>query len=264
MSKNNKPKILLIDIETAPIIAYVWGLWENNVALNQIKNDWFVLSWSAKWLHDPPNKIMYADQRKEKNIENDKPILQKMWQLLNEADIVIGQNSKEFDIKKLNARFIIHGLKPPSSYRQIDTMKLAKKYFGFTSNKLEYMADKLNTKYKKQTNRKFNGFEMWRECLARNLQAWKAMEQYNKYDVLALEELYLKLAPWGTGIDLNIFNPTNSSECSSCGGTDWIKFGYRYTNTGKYQRFICKHCGFEMKSKVNNISKEDKKGMKSL
>ena len=86
-----------------------------------------------------------------------------MWKLLDEADIVIGQNSKAFDIKKLNARFIIHGMQPPSSYRQIDTKILAKKHFNFTSNKLEYLSDKLNVKYKKQTKRKFSGFEMWKE-----------------------------------------------------------------------------------------------------
>ena len=70
------PRVLLFDIETAPILAHVWGLWDNNVALNQIIADWHVLSWSAKWLGDPPSKVMYADQRNAKNIEDDKQLLQ--------------------------------------------------------------------------------------------------------------------------------------------------------------------------------------------
>lgn len=259
MKTNKGPKILLLDIETAPIIAYVWGLWENNVAINQIKSDWYVLSWSAKWLNDPPKKIMYADQRNAKNIEDDKEILKKMWKLLDEADIVIGQNSKAFDIKKLNARFIIHGMQPPSSYRQIDTKVLAKKHFNFTSNKLEYLSDKLNVKYKKQTKRKFNGFEMWKECLAGNKEAWKAMETYNKYDVLSLEELYLKLAPWGTGINTNVYYPVD--QCSSCGHREFISNGYRYTNTGKFSRIKCKNCGHEHIIPSNQIDKDRKKAM---
>src|SRR5438270_11647207 len=134
--KNKGPKVLIFDIETKPMLGYVWSLWENNVSLDQLHSDWSVLSWSAKWLGDKPNQIMYADQRNAKNIDDDKRILKQIWQLLDEADIVITQNGKAFDHKKLNARFILQGLKPPSSYRIIDTMIIAKKHFAFTSNKL--------------------------------------------------------------------------------------------------------------------------------
>jgi hypothetical protein len=262
--KKQGPKILLLDIETAPIIAYVWGLWDNNVALNQIKSDWYVLSWSAKWLHDNPSKIMYADQRNAKNIEDDSNILKKLWVLIDEADIIIGQNSTKFDLPKLNARFAINGMKPPSSYREIDTMRLAKKYFGFTSNKLEYMTDKLCVKYKKLKHKKFPGFEMWRECLAGNKEAWKAMEKYNKYDVLSLEELYLKLAPWDKSHhNLNVYNDKITDSCNACGGTHFTKNGYRYTNAGKFQRLVCTHCGAETRLRINELSKEKKKSLRS-
>src|ERR1700676_4487680 len=124
-----KPKILLLDIETIPILAYVWGLWENNVGLSQIERDWSILSWSAKWLDS--NKIMYQDQRNVKDISNDKKLLQGIWNLIDQADILITQNGKSFDIKKLNARFIMNGMKPPSGFKHIDTKRLANKYFAF-------------------------------------------------------------------------------------------------------------------------------------
>jgi hypothetical protein len=130
MSKKKGPKVLLLDIETSPIISYVWALFDQNIALNQIKTDWHLLSWAAKWLDS--DKVMYMDQRNVKNIENDKKLLQHIWKLLDEADVVIWQNGDKFDGKKLNARFIMNGMKPPSSYKTIDTLKLAKKYFGFT------------------------------------------------------------------------------------------------------------------------------------
>lgn len=253
------PKILVLDIETAPLLGYVWGLWDNNVALNQIHSDWYVLSWGAKWLDPSNTKVMYMDQRNAKNIENDKDILKEIWKLLDEADIIITQNGKAFDIKKLNARFIIQGLKPPSTFKQIDTLQLAKKYFGFTSNKLEYMADKICSKYKKLKHDKFSGFELWKACLAGNKEAWKEMEKYNKHDVLSLEELYTKMAPWDNSINLNVYNDLESSSCS-CGSPRFIKNGYAYTSTGKYQRYTCA-CGKEAKRKENLLSKDKRKSL---
>src|SRR5271165_295676 len=173
--KKNSPRVLLFDIETAPILARVWGIWDQTVGLNQIVTDWHLLSWSAKWLDD--KKIMYQDQRNAKDITNDKKLLERLWHLLDEADIVITQNGKSFDQKKVNARFILNGMSPPSTYKHIDTKRLATKHFGFTSNKLEFLTDKLCTKNKKLTKRKFSGFSLWTACLAGNKAAWAEMQR---------------------------------------------------------------------------------------
>lgn len=264
MSKKNDngPRVLLFDIETAPILGYVWGLWENNVGLNQINSDWHLLSWSAKWLDDPPSTTMYMDQRGVKNIEDDRKILKGIWDLLDQADIVITQNGRAFDQKKLNARFILSGLQPPSSYKHIDTKVIAKRHFAFTSNKLEYMSDKLCTKYKKLKHGKFSGFELWRECLADNPEAWKEMEKYNKYDVLALEELYKKLRPWDGSINFNLYREDHEHICS-CGCDELKKNGYVYTNIGKYQRYKCLDCGTESRDKINLLTEEKRAALHS-
>jgi hypothetical protein len=254
------PKVLLFDIETAPILAHVWGLWENNVALNQIISDWHVLSWSAKWLDDPVDKVMYMDQRSAKDIEDDSQILRAIWKLLDEADVVITQNGKSFDEKKLNARFILHGFQPPSSYKHIDTKLIAKKRFAFSSNKLEYMTDKLCVKYKKLKHTKFPGHEMWRECLNGNVEAWKEMEIYNKHDVLALEELYKKLIPWDNSINFNLYHDDNTNTCK-CGSTTFARNGFYYTNVGKFQRYKCKTCGAESRDRINLFSQEKKESL---
>jgi len=257
-----KPKILLLDIETAPILGYVWGLWENNLGLNQIKNDWYVLAWSAKWLDDPASKIMYQDQRNAKNIEDDKNLLKGIWKLLDEADIVISQNGKSFDEKKLNARFIIHGFKPPSSFKHVDTKRIASKRFAFTSNKLEYLTDKLCKKYKKSKHAKFSGFDLWTQCLAGNKAAWKEMEHYNKQDVLSLEELYKALQPWDNSINFNLYTEAPTTLCA-CGSSKFHKNGYCYSSRGKYQRYSCAKCGAEMKGSANLLSKDKKKTLLS-
>jgi uncharacterized protein YprB with RNaseH-like and TPR domain len=238
--RKDAPKILFFDIETVPVTAYVWGLWNNNVGLNMIESDWHVLSWAAKWYGE--DDVMYADQRNAKNFEDDRKILIKIWKLLDEADIVIGQNSKKFDTKKLNARFIQHGMQPPSSYRQIDTLLIAKRHFGFTSNKLEYMTDKLCTKYKKSGHAKFPGFKMWSECMKGNIAAYNEMEEYNKLDVLSLEELYEILIPWDDTINFAMYF---EDDICSCGSSDFKKAGFYYTNASKFQKYKCKNCGAE-------------------
>lgn len=245
-------RVLILDIETAPILAHVWSIWQQNVGLNQIEADWHILSWSAKWLGD--SKVMYLDQRHAKDVGNDKNLLRPLWKLLDEADVVITQNGKRFDIKKLNARFIMHGMKPPSSFKQIDTKEIAKKHFAFTSNRLEYLTDNLCTKYKKLQHKKFPGFELWKECLGGNIEAWKEMETYNKHDVLATEELYQKLMPWDNTVNFNLYREGTENACS-CGSKDFYKYGFYYTQKGKFQRYQCKACGSETHDSTNLLGK---------
>jgi len=197
-SEEYTPNVLILDIETSPLVGFVWGLFDQNIPLNMLIKDWFILSFSAKWLGSSESEVIYADQRnkKGKSLHNDKPLLVKIKKLLDKADIVITQNGISFDMKKINARLIEHGLDAPTHYKNIDTLRIAKKHFGFTSNKLEYMTKKLCTKYKKQEHSDFSGFKLWDECLKGNMKAWKSMEKYNKYDVLSLEELFLKLAKY--------------------------------------------------------------------
>lgn len=253
-----QPKVLFLDIETAPIVAYVWGLWKNNVGLNQIQQDWHLLSWSAKWLND--DKIYYEDQRKAKNIEDDRKILEGIWKMIDEADIIVTQNGKKFDEKRLNARFIMNGFQPPSSYKHIDTLEIAKRKFGFTSNKLGYMTEKLCDTYVKSGHQKYPGFELWRECMKGNIEAWEEMRTYNEIDVLSLEELFTKLSPWSDEVNFNLYHDELISACK-CGGT-YKKHGYVYTQKSKFQRYKCEKCGSQVRDSRNLFDKEKRKNLK--
>lgn len=255
------PRVLILDIETKPIRAFVWDIWEINVALNQIEEDWSILSYAAKWLNEPESKMFYQDVRNEKDYTNDKKIMQGIWKLLDEADVIITQNGKSFDERRLNARFIMHGMSKPSSFRHIDTKRLAKKHFAFTSHGLEYMTDKLCTKYKKLSHKKFPGQSLWTECLKGNQDAWKEMEIYNKHDVLATEELYHKLAPWDNSINWNVFVPDVQHKCD-CGSTKFRNKGYAYTQAGQFRRFLCVACGKETRGRENLLTKEKKKSLR--
>lgn len=224
-----------MDIETAPIEAYTWGTYDQNIGLDMIKKDWSILSWAAKWQGD--SHIMQLDV----NETTEKSMLKSMWNQLDKADVIVTQNGKKFDEKKLNARFIAHGMTPPSSYRHIDTLKLAKKYFAFTSNKLEFLAKFLKTKHQKLKHKNFPGFELWEECLKGNKAAWREMRKYNKYDVIVLEEVYDKLIIWDPGF--------RTPDKCTCGSTNYKKIGFALLANGKYQRYRCKECGAEVRDR---------------
>jgi uncharacterized protein YprB with RNaseH-like and TPR domain len=250
--------MLLLDIETRPMLSYIWKLFDEQKGLSMLHTDSCILSWSAKWHGE--KKIMYADQRKAKDVENEKEILKELWELMDSADVIIGHNSKKFDIKRLNARFIKHGLGRPSKYRQIDTLVECKKHFALTSNSLAYVAEYLDCKFQKLKHKKFPGFELWKECLAGNKAAWNEMELYNKQDVLTLEAVYDKLSPWIDTINFAVFN--KGEHICSCGSKELIKKGLAATNSGLFQRYKCKSCGKPYQDKVNELTPEERKKLK--
>jgi DNA polymerase elongation subunit (family B) len=256
----SSPKVLVYDVETSPMLAFVWGLKDQNISLSQVKHDWHIIAWAAKWLGDPASKTIYRDQRNAKNIEDDRDILKDLWKLLDEADIVITQNGKNFDTPKLNARFITHGMQPPSPYRHLDTYQIIRRVAKFTSNKLEYLTDKLCTKYKKLTHKKFPGQSLWTECLKGNISAWNEMKKYNVHDVLSTEELYRKIQAWDNSIDFNVYGNSVQQACN-CGCTKFIARGYAYTATGKFHRFVCKRCGRWSASRRNLLTTEHRKAL---
>lgn len=250
--ESRPPKILTLDIELKPIVAYVWQVWgEFNISPDQILEDWSVISWSAKWIDG--DEVIYRDLRDKKDLMDDKEILEDLWKLLDEADIIITQNGKKFDEKKINARFFKHNMRPPSCYRHIDSKQIAKKIFGFTSNSLAYMTKEFNEIYKKLDHAEFAGFKLWLECIRGNIKAWDEMKTYNIHDVLSLEELYIKMRPWIKDINFSIFFDIN---VCSCGSTDFVANGYRYMNSGAYQRLICRACGAQKARRENAIRKE--------
>lgn len=246
-------KTLVFDIETFPMEVRVWQLGEQRVNIQQIIKDWSVASWAAKWLGTPSSQVIYKDTSCNKDVRYDKNILESLWKLLDEADIVITQNGKHFDSRKLNARFIEYGMKPPSPYEHLDTYKIADKVAEFTSHKLEYLTDKLNTKYKKLTHKKFPGNSLWDQCLDGNKEAWAEMKRYNIHDVLSTEELYNNLKAWAPETAPKpFFNPNGiQRDCGVCGAKDSVlSNGIRIARKKCYRRLACKKCGAYSKGEL--------------
>jgi predicted RNA-binding Zn-ribbon protein involved in translation (DUF1610 family) len=239
---NPKPPVIkLFDIETAPIIGAVWRLFDQNVGLNQIVKDQSVLSFAIKDLGK--RGVRYMDTSGKKDYADDLDLCKALWKELDECDFVIAQNGRSFDVKKINARFIFHGMLPPSPYQVIDTLIEVRRVAAFTSNKLEYLTDKLCT-VKKLTHGRYPGYELWKACLAGDPRAWKEMKQYNIRDITSLEELYYKLRPWMLGHpNLTTFVDNEKIACPKCGSHDVIRKGVRHTSVSRYPRYQCNSCG---------------------
>ena len=122
----------------------------------------------------------------------ERELLIKLHAILDAADIVVAHNGDSFDIKKINTRFIIYKLDPPSQYRTIDTKKEVKKIAAFDSNSL----NNLGIDMEEGEKVKHRGFEMWEGCMAGNRKDWADMKSYNKKDVELLERIFRRLRPW--------------------------------------------------------------------
>jgi DNA polymerase elongation subunit (family B)/DNA-directed RNA polymerase subunit RPC12/RpoP len=240
-TKNYKfPKILLLDIETTPLEAYIWQtqVWKAHVSDSQVISKWFMLTWAAKWL-DSQEVMSMRLNGKEVLEENDRRIVYGLWDLLDQADIVIAHNGDNFDIPNINTRFLVNGLPPTSPYRTIDTLKVAQRQFGFTHNSLNALARTFGFDEKLETD-----FSLWKRSKNGDEKALEYMEKYNQGDVFLLEEVYIKLRPWvKSHPNIGVYMETEEKVCAICGSNKLVHDGYHVTNTGKYPAYRCAECG---------------------
>lgn len=264
---NNMPKIFIFDIETSPVLGFVWGLWNQNLQIDRIVNDWFVMTWAGKWFgkeevhfdtcwaHGFNTKKYFAnDTEYMKNV--DRKVISSLWAMLEEADMIVGHNGDKFDMRKVAARAIMHGLDPVSPVKQIDTMKIAKRTAAFTSNKLDFLAQVLCGERKVDTG----GFELWRNCLEGDESAWELMLDYNINDVTILENVWIRLAPYDKKSPSFITHVDSTvTRCNSpaCGSEDVVETGKTHkTNTSEFVGYKCNSCGKHMRGRKNIRSKE--------
>lgn len=252
-SKHVLPKILLLDIETTPLEAYIWQMqvWKARVNDNAVISRWFMLTWSAKWLFSSELMSMRLTGDEVKT-ENDSRIINGLWKLLNEADIIIAHNGDSFDVPNINTRFIVNSLPPTKPYQTIDTLRIAQKQFGFSHNSLNALARVFELPEKIETD-----FDLWRRCKNGNEEALIEMETYNRHDVEVLEEVYLKMRPWIKGHpNLGLYMELDTEVCKNCGSTHIKEDGnYYYTSVGKYATLRCE-CGAYGRRRISSFPKD--------
>lgn len=232
-------KILILDIETSPNTAYVWGLFKENIPLARLIESRTTLCWSAKWYGN--RKVMFGSINKDGKTK----MLRRIHKLLDDADVVVHFNGRRFDIPNLNREFILAGMAPPAPYKQIDLYEVVKARFQFPSNKLAYVSKALGIPGKVESS----DFQLWVRCMNNERAAWEEMEVYNMTDVIIEEQVYERLIPWINNHPNHGLYANGKEVCPNCASTVFTRRGYAFAQETKYQRFQCSDCGHWFRGK---------------
>jgi hypothetical protein len=243
-------KILLLDIETAPHKAYVWGLYDKGpVPIDRLVESGYVLCWTAKWLDK--KGVMYSDIRDGKS-----NMLRRIYDLVEEADVVVHYNGASFDMPTLNQEWLQQGWSPPAPYTNLDLYQAVKRRFRLASNKLAFICEHL--KLGQKVNHK--GMDLWKGCMAGNLDDWKVMKEYNIQDVNLLELLYKRINPWIVNHpNAGLYTEKALEVCPHCGSEHLQKRGFHYAKTQVYQRYACMDCGAWSRARMTSLKKDKRK-----
>jgi hypothetical protein len=226
------------DIENSPSLGWVWQKFDTNVV--ELHQDWFLLCFAYKWLGESKTHYVslpqFADAYK-KDPKNDYHVVAALHALFDEADIVIAHNGNRFDQTKARARMLLHGFAPHTPFREIDTLKIARRHFNFTSNSLDDLCRQLGIGRKEYDG----GIHTWLDCVNGDMKAWRRMEKYNRRDVKMLEELYNRLIPWIENAPNLALMSDKPDACPRCGEDEGFHSkGWRYYTVTKRRVFRCK------------------------
>ena len=243
-------KILHLDVEVAPNLATVWGIFNQNIAINQLLETSRILCYAAKW-HDKKQMIFDSEF-----ITGHKSMMSGLHRLLSEADAVVHYNGDRFDIPTINREFLKYGMPPPDSYHNVDLLKTVRKKFRFTSNKLDHVCQELGIGGKVS----HTGHQLWLDCMNNDKKAWSKMERYNKQDVVLLQKLYERLMPWIQVHPNRALYVTDECipSCPKCGSVRVKKNGFETTQTMRYQRYRCVSCKSPLRGRTNLLTKEER------
>jgi hypothetical protein len=240
LSSKQRPRILLMDIETSTGTASFWGngLYRQN--LIRMEQQPYMLSFAYNWLNEDQIHIHALPEYKgyKTNKQNDYCLVKDLWQVLDEADIVIGHNIARFDVRKSNSRFLFHKLPPPSPYKEIDTLKIVRKYFALASNKLTDVCEFLGIGKKLD----HYGIDLWFDCQkGDDAKAWRLMKLYNVHDVKILKALYLKIRGWAKNHpDLSRYFKYLC--CPNCMNYNISWRGWDYSKKKPHRKIHCEAC----------------------
>ena len=255
-------KMLLFDIETSMIQGYFWGLWQQNISIDAIIADWYVLCWSAQWLHEDNivNASVHTVGRYKTDLRNNEAaVVLALWKLLDEADIVIAYNGKKFDKKKMNAKFLEYSLPEPSPYKIIDPYLIVRSNFALTSNKMDFIARYVESidEGKTKTN-----LGLWIRSMEDDLVSLQEMQDYCDQDIVVLKEVYMAVRHWdkSSGVNMGLYSDSDTMVCRTCGGEHLTELEATAKMTaGEYKVYRCDDCLTVQRGKKNLLDTSKRK-----
>lgn len=246
-------KIICWDIETTPIIANTWDLYPKYLSHDNIIQDWSIICGAWKEVGKDAVHAVKVDA-----VGDDFNVVSRLRDVLASADVIVHHNGDRFDIKKLNTRLMYHNLPPLPKVPCVDTLKEAKKVAAFSSNRLDYIAKFLLGEGKIHVE-----YGLWLEVMKGSKKALKEMVEYNKVDVIRLEEVYLRLRPYMKSHPHHgaLNDEDRNESCTHCGSKHVKKNGIRITAAGlKKQELQCQDCGAYSRVAMPKEPKKELKG----
>lgn len=242
---SDKQRVLLYDLETAPLLAYIWQPKVDYVPMDLLIHDSFLLTWSAKWYGEKQIRTGILTPGEAVD-QDDKRIVTDLAEMIRQADIVIAHNGDRFDIPMFNNRLLQNKLEPLGPIRSIDTLTLARKNFRLAYNKLDYLGEYLGLGRKIKTD-----FDLWKKCYHGDARALAKMSKYNVQDVKLLEQVFDALKPYVKGL-ARLIDADFDMEmaCPSCGSEDLMRRGLYRTNASTFPKYQCQDCGRYSKGRV--------------
>lgn len=232
--KKSKAKILFFDIEVSRDIVGGYGnKWDFKVVKTYKHQE--LMCFALRWKGE--KKIHYVSRNHPGGYE---ALVQALWTVLDEADIVIAHNGNKFDIKMANRFFVKEGLPPVSPFKSVDTLQVARSTFKFQSNSLNDLCDYLEIGEKKKI-----GYADLEDDFLNNPtpKIERLMEQYNKQDIVLLEKLYERFLPFIKNHP-NLGDITQTDHiCPKCASPNIEPYGSSPRRTGRVKAYRCHDCG---------------------
>lgn len=227
-------RVLILDIETRPMLVHTWGMFQQNIGPAQVVDWGGLLCFACKW--DGEDDIAFHAEWHKGGKER---MVRAAWKLLDEADAVVGWNSARFDVRHFNAEFQKLGLPRPTPFRNVDLMRAQKRDAFMMSNKLESRRLMFGEEGKQETG----GFALWRGCMDGDREARRLMEQYNRRDVEITAEEFDRMRAGGWVRNLPNLSTLNGHVCGNCGSDRLQARKPFHADTRRYPLWVCADCG---------------------
>lgn len=235
-----KPRIISFDLEVSPALGYFYPpTWETGILETVDRQKLMSFAWQVVGEKKISAKNLSHMDTYKVDPQNDKLLVTELHKVLSDADILLGQNSDQFDVKMANYFFILNDLEPIPPVKYIDTKKIAKRYFRFMNNTLDNLGKELG--FGGKTNITYK--DLWIPAfLHGDKKSWKLMDIYCKNDVDKTTKIYLKMRPFMHQHPSLSRISGNYDSCPRCGGYNFRIKAYRTTNTARYHQFQCLEC----------------------
>lgn len=232
--------VLTLDIERIPG-QFSADFWDLNAFKGRRIHPDMVIEWPRticvawKWYNSPRVEFaaIWDDGHKS-------TMLERVWEAYDRADIVYGHNVDRFDTRHLNTEWRDLGMKPPSPFKVVDTLKEARKTFGDESKTLAALTQRTGVETKTD---KYDVLTA-RAAVAGDKAAQRKLKAYNVGDVIASEAFVDRLRGWIPSHPHNLTGTVDDRPtCNQCWGDNLHRAGTKLAQQIVYVLYRCGDCG---------------------